>query len=163
MNTDLKLQEDLLYAWMEMSVFIRGNRILTDLSFNEVMICGMLYRQKNNTPLTATELGERTNLLKSQINHILTDMEKRGLVQRTRSTADKRVVYVQLSEEGHVRYLQEHAKVMEILKEVHQELGSEKALELTNMLKQATTIVNAYQSLQIKSQAKNREIFRHSK
>ena len=116
MNTDLKLQEDLLYAWMEMSVFIRGNRILTDLSFNEVMICGMLYRQKNNTPLTATELGERTNLLKSQINHILTDMEKRGLVQRTRSTADKRVVYVPLSEEVHVRYLQEHAKVMESLK-----------------------------------------------
>ena len=146
MNTDLKLQENLLYAWMEMSVFIRGNRILKDLSFNEVMICGMLHRQQDtDTPLTATELGERTNLLKSQINHILTDMEKRGLIQRTRSTTDKRVVYVQLSEEGRKRYLQEHAKVMEILEEVHQKLGSEKALELTNMLKQATTIVNAYQ------------------
>ena len=145
MNTDLKLQEDLLYAWMEMSVFIRGNRILSNLSFNEVMICGMLYRRENDAPLTATELGERTNLLKSQINHILTDMEKRDLIQRTRSTTATRVVCVQLSEKGREVYAQEHAKVMEILKEVHQELGSEKTFELTAMLKQATTIVNEYQ------------------
>ena len=101
MTTAQQMQEDLLYAWMEMSVFIRGNRILADLSFNEVMICGMLYRQQEaDTPLTATELGERTNLLKSQINHILTDMETRGLIERTRSTTDKRVVYVRLSQEG---------------------------------------------------------------
>ena len=146
MTTAQQMQEDLLYAWMEMSVFIRGNRILADLSFNEVMICGMLYRQQEAAaPLTATELGERTNLLKSQINHILTDMETRGLIERTRSTTDKRVVYVQLSQEGREVYSQEHAKVMEILKEVYQEFGSEKTLELTTMLKKATAIVNAYQ------------------
>ena len=64
MTTEHQLQEALLYAWMEMSVFIRGNRILADLSFNEVMICGMLSRRQADAPLTATELGERTNLLK---------------------------------------------------------------------------------------------------
>ena len=118
MKTEQHLQEDLLYAWMEMSVFIRGNRILADLSFNEVMICGMLSRRQADAPLTATELGERTNLLKSQINHILTAMEQRGLVERTR--------------------------VMEILKAVYGEFGSEKTRELTAMLKKATSIVNNY-------------------
>ena len=146
MTTERKIQEDLLYAWMEMSVFIRGNRILADLSFNEVMICGMLYRQQEaNTPLTATELGERTNLLKSQINHILTNMEQRGLIERTRSTTDKRVVYVQLSSEGRAVYTQEHTRVMEILDAVYREFGSEKTRELTAMLKKATAIVNESQ------------------
>ena len=147
MTTEQQIQENLLQAWMEMSVFIRGNRILTGLSFNEVMICGMLYRQPSNTPLTATELGERTNLLKSQINHILTGMERRNLIERTRSTADKRVVYVQLSEEGRRTYAQEHAGVMAILAAVHEEFGSEKTQELTAMLKKATAIVNGYMNL----------------
>ena len=145
MTTEQQMQEDLLYAWMEMSVFIRGNRILADLSFNEVMICGMLYRQQEAAaPLTATELGERTNLLKSQINHILTDMETRGLIERTRSTTDKRVVYVRLSQEGRRVYAREHAGVMEILQGVYEEFGSEKTRELTAMLKKATAIVNRY-------------------
>lgn len=145
MTTEQQLQEELLYAWMEMSVFIRGNRILSDLSFNEVMICGMLSRQQEtDTPLTATELGERTNLLKSQINHILTGMEQRNLIQRTRSTTDKRVVYVRLTEEGRRIYSLEHSGVMEILKAVYSTFGSEKTQELTSLLKKATAIVNEY-------------------
>ena len=144
MTPEHQLQEALLYAWMEMSVFIRGNRILADLSFNEVMICGMLSRRQADAPLPATELGERTNLLKSQINHILTAMEQRGLVERTRSTTDKRVVYVRLSEEGRRLYAREHDRVMEILKAVYGEFGSEKPRELPAMLKKATSIVNNY-------------------
>ena len=147
MYEKLHLQEELLHAWMEMSVFIRGNRLLTDLSFNEIMICGMLFRQQESgtAPLSATELGERTNLLKSQINHILTGMEQRGLIERVRSTEDKRVVYAHLSTEGRTIYLQEHTKVMEIINEVHSALGREKTQELTEMLKPATAIVTAYQ------------------
>ena len=141
------LQEALLHAWMQMSVFVRGNRLLTEFSFNEIMICGLLYRRQESgtTPLTATELGEQTNLLKSQINHILTQMEQRGWIERIRSTSDKRVIYVHLSELGRESYLKEHAKVLEILNIVHRELGSEKAQELTALLNQATSIVHAYE------------------
>lgn len=141
------IQEELLHAWMQMSVFVRGNRLLADFSFNEIMICGLLYRcQENGTkPLTATELGEQTNLLKSQINHILTQMEQRGWIERIRSTSDKRVIYVHLSELGRESYLKEHAKVLEILNIVHRELGSEKTQELATLLNQATSIVHAYE------------------
>ena len=141
------IQEELLHAWMQMSVFVRGNRLLADFSFNEIMICGLLYRcQENGTkPLTATELGEQTNLLKSQINHILTQMEQRGWIERIRSTSDKRVIYVHLSELGRESYLKEHAKVLEILNIVLRELGSEKTQELATLLNQATSIVHAYE------------------
>ena len=141
------LQEALLHAWMQMSVFVRGNRLLANFSFNEIMICGLLYRcqESGAKPLTATELGEQTNLLKSQINHILTQMEQRGWIERIRSTSDKRVIYVHLSELGRESYLKEHAKVLEILNIVHRELGSEKTQELTALLNQATSIVHAYE------------------
>ena len=140
-------QEDLLQAWLEMSMFIRGNRFLSDLSFNEIIICGLLFRQQEAeaTPITATELCEHTNLLKSQVNHILTGMETRGLIQRIRSTQDKRVVHIHLLEAGRTSYLQEHEKVMQITQAVFDALGSPKAQELTALMKQVTAVVNTYQ------------------
>ena len=58
MNTQSNLLEDLLHAWMSMAVYIRGNRILSDLSVNEMLICNTLYQrqQTGGAPVTATEL-----------------------------------------------------------------------------------------------------------
>ena len=147
METDRQLQEELLYAWMQMSVCIRGNRILSELSFNEIMVCGLLQRQRDSgtSPLSATELCARTNLLKSQINHILTSLEGRGLIRRVRSIGDKRVIRIYLTEAGRELYEAEHARVMEILNQVYLELGQEKTRELTQLISRATDVVDDYQ------------------
>ena len=139
-------QDELLQAWMQMSVCIRGNRLLSDLSFNEIMLCGMLYRRKNSNlpPLTATELGEEMRLLKSQMNHILTSMEKAGLVERTRGTEDKRVIHVHLTEDGREIYEREHARVMEIMSLIHADLGEEDTRRLTALISRATGLVTSY-------------------
>ncbi len=135
-------QEALLQAWMQMSVCIRGNRILSGLSFNEIMLCGMLYRDA--APLTATEVGERMRLLKSQVNHILTTLEKRGLLTRARSTRDKRVIHVFLTEEGRQVYEAEHARVLEIMGLIRQELGGDNTRQLTDLITRATNLVTTY-------------------
>lgn len=147
MNQELLLQEQLLSAWMRMSTFIRGNRILSELSFNEIMVCGLLQRQRDSgtSPLSATELCARTNLLKSQINHILTSLEGRGLIRRVRSIGDKRVIRIYLTEAGRELYEAEHARVMEILNQVYLELGQEKTRELTQLISRATDVVDDYQ------------------
>lgn len=147
MNQEILLQEQLLFAWMRMSTLIRGNRILSELSFNEIMICGLLMRQQDNesAPLTATDLCAQTSLLKSQVNHILTSLENRALIRRVRATHDKRIVYVYLMEAGRALYVAEHARVMEILKQIYHELGREKTRELTQLISKATTIVDQHQ------------------
>ena len=147
MNQELLLQEQLLSAWMRMSTFIRGNRILSELSFNEIMVCGLLQRQRDSgtSPLTATELCARTNLLKSQINHILTSLEGRGLIRRVRSIGDKRVIRIYLTEAGRELYDAEHARVLEILNQVYLKLGQEKTRELTQLISRATDVVDDYQ------------------
>ena len=143
MANDYQLQEELLYAWMQMSVCIRGNRILSDLSFNEVMLCGTLLRRTEigSPPATATELCEEMRLLKSQINHILTTLEKKGLLERIRSEADKRVIHVYLTEKGRQCYQQEHQRVMELMEQVCLQLGEDDARQLSALITRATGLV----------------------
>ena len=139
-----EMLEELLYAWMEMSLHIRGNRILDGFSFNEIMICGLLHRRQvsGQPPLTATELGDYTRLLKSQINHILTGMESRGLIYRERAAHDKRVIYVHLRDDALSAYLTEHEKVLDIVDSVSASLGEEDTKHLTALMRKATAVVN---------------------
>lgn len=140
-------QEDLLQAFLEMSAYIRGNRLLSNFSFNEIAICNLLYRrqQEGTPPPTATEISAWTKLLKSQVNHILTGMEEKGLIRRKRSLDDKRIIYITLCDEALPLYLQEHEQILKIMDVIYETMGAEKVETLTELVSQATTIVDEYQ------------------
>lgn len=139
-------QHELLQAWLQMSVCIRGNRLLSKLTFNEILICSLLYsRSPEQRALTATDICAQIRLLKSQVNHILTGMEDKQLIERVRSTTDRRRVYIRLREEHISKYLTEHREVMRILDAVEQRLGEEQTRELARLMNEATEAVNDYQ------------------
>lgn len=140
-------QEALLEAWMGMTSVIRGNRLLEGLSMNEMLICNVLFQQRRQggPPVTATELCQRTRLLKSQINHILTSMEKRHLIQRVRSQEDRRLIHIQLRDEALPLYHREHETVLELLGAVCGALGEDNTRQLTALLVQATAAAAHYQ------------------
>jgi len=55
----------------------------------------------NDTPnITVNNLAKKMALHQSTISNLIDKMEKRNLIQRTRSTEDKRVVYLLLTTEG---------------------------------------------------------------
>ena len=137
-----QMQEALLQAWMAMEVCIRGNRLLGDLSMNEMLICNTLYARRQGAPVTATELCAKTQLLKSQMNRVLNQMEFQGLIRRERSSSDKRVVYVYLQEEAIPRYLQEHQHVLNIVAQVSAALGQENTEALAALMQKAATVVS---------------------
>lgn len=140
-------REALLEAWMGMTAVIRGNRLLDGLSMNEMLICNVLYQQRRQggPPVTATDLCRHTRLLKSQINHILTSMEKRRLIRRVRSQEDRRVIHIQLQSEALPLYRREHETVMEILETICGAMGEDGARQLTALLNQATAAAAHYQ------------------
>lgn len=142
-----KTREELLRAWMGMGAYIRGNRLLEDLSMNEMLVCNALYRQREagGPPVTATELCQQTQLLKSQMNHILTSMESRGLIERSRSQEDRRVVYVRLREAALPRYQREHENVLGILEAITDALGEDGTRQLTALIDTATAAAARYQ------------------
>lgn len=147
MESKRQKEEQLLHAFLEMSAYIRGNRILSRFSFNEIMICNLLYRRQSvgEQAATATEIVAWTKLLKSQVNHILTGMEEKGLISRTRSENDKRIVYITLREDALPLYLQEHEYVLQIMDLIYETMGSEKMQTLIELVSQATTIVDEFQ------------------
>ena len=121
-----ELMEDLLGAWMAMSIGIKGNRILKALSFNEMVICRLLYRAgQEGREITATDLCHETRLLKSQVNKVLSDLEEKGLLYRHRDSADKRRVFLRMTEEKKGIYLKEHGHVMSIIQQVCDRLSKQ--------------------------------------
>ena len=93
----LNTNEALLGAWLRLSTSINNSRLVTDMPYNESLICNVLYRNdlsRPGTKLTATELCAETKILKSQMNRILEQMEEKHLIFRERSPKDKRKVYI---------------------------------------------------------------------
>ncbi len=146
---DQHVEEALLCAWMDMALNIRGNRIVNGLSFNEIVVCNMLHRNMHSGEelLTATDIGNRTKLLKSQLNKVLTAMEEKKLIERTRSEKDKRKVCLKLREENLDVYLKEHEKVMELVHGVCLRLGEEKVKALSGLLAEAVAAVESIQRM----------------
>ncbi len=143
---NINIEENLLRAWMDMSMHVRGNRLLTGLSFNEIVVCSFLYRSMKDGDgmMTATDLCNHTKLLKSQLNKVLNMMEGKGLIERIRSDKDKRKIFLKLREESVSVYLNEHEKVMGIMHHIFVSMGEEKVKLLTELLEEAVEVVDAY-------------------
>lgn len=132
--------EILLNSWLRLSKAIYNERIVPDLPYNESLIYNLLYRnqQKNpEKPLTATDLCKSTKILKSQMNRILNSMEQKKMIVRERSTTDKRQVLVRLEQEQIEIYQKQHEKILDIVDEIINKMGKEKArqtIEIFNLV-----------------------------
>lgn len=74
---------------------------------------------------------------KSQMNRTLTSMENKKILTRTRSSGDKRKIYVTLNEEQIKVYEDEHERILKIVDKLIERVGKEnaqKALELFELI-----------------------------
>lgn len=138
------IREQLLESWINMSLVIRGNRIVSGFSFNEMIICRILFDRhvSGGQNVTATELCKQMRLLKSQINKLLTNMEKEGLIERKRSESDKRKIEITLTAQAVELYSKEHEHILEILGYVSRRLGPEQTETLAHLLREAVTAIH---------------------
>ena len=133
----MQTNERLLGAWLKISTVINNSRLVSEISYNESLICNILYRNAMEHPeqlLTATDLCTETKILKSQMNRILTQLEEKKLITRERSSEDKRKVFVRLNEDQSNTYIKQHAQILKLLDDIIERLGKEKAIEITEAL-----------------------------
>lgn len=133
----MQLNEALLSAWLRISTAINNSRIVSEMSYNDSLICNILYRnlkENPNVPLTATDLCVKTRILKSQMNRILTRLEEKNLISRERSKEDKRKVYVTLTVEQTNSYVKQHEQILQLLDKIIERLGEEKINEAIQAL-----------------------------
>lgn len=139
-----ELNEELLEAWLETSMIISNRRLTDVLSYNESLVCHILYERERSGKqgyLTATDLCNETKILKSLMNSTLNSLERKGLTERIRSMSDRRQVYVRLREDNLGIYLGEHRKIMEMIDEVIFEVGEDKIAEFIPVLRSITSSV----------------------
>ena len=133
----MQTNERLLGAWLKISTVINNSRLVSEMSYNESLICNILYRNAMEHPeqlLTATDLCTETKILKSQMNRILAQLEEKKLITRERSSEDKRKVFVRLNEDQSNTYIKQHSQILKLLDDIIERLGEEKAIEITEAL-----------------------------
>ena len=125
MDSTIYAGERLLSAWLTLSSTLWNERVVSGMTFNEAFVCNLLSHQAEEAPdqpLTATALCERTRLLKSQMNKVLSEMEKK----------DKRQIFLHLTDEGKQAYAKEHAGITAILTALVAELGEKRTLQIAD-------------------------------
>lgn len=131
-----QINEKVLGAWLRLSTTICNERIVSDMPYNEALICGILYFNEKNAQekkITATELCARVRMQKSQMNRTLNSMEEKGLIVRERSDSDKRQVYVAMNMKNVAIYEEQHRKVLEFVGRLMEKLGKNNAGEIIRM------------------------------
>lgn len=133
----MQLNEVLLGAWLKLSTAINNSRLVSEMSYNESLICNILYRNVTEHPekaLTATDLCAETKILKSQMNRILTQLEEKNLITRERSAKDKRKIFIRLTSEQSNTYLKQHEQILKLLDTIIEKLGEEQTKEIIRAL-----------------------------
>ena len=140
--------EALLRAWLSLTAAVCNRRIVSGLTFNEAVVCNHLLHQQQEAPdrpLNATDLCEKTSMLKSQINLVLSSLEQQGYLERSRSRTDRRQVDLTLTEAGRRAYEEAHQQASQLLGELVSRIGIDTADALTG---QFDGIVAAIQDIQ---------------
>lgn len=135
------LNEQLLDAWLSLSTTIINDRVVSEMPYNESLICNILYRNQRQDPskrLTATDLCNETQMLKSQMNRTLNSMEKKGIISRERSDQDKRQVFVTFHPECAGAYRQQHDKILKMADAIIAKIGVPKTQEAIGLLEAIT-------------------------
>lgn len=142
-NTSLSTNEALLGAWLRLSTSVINSRIVSEMSYNESLICAILYKtSKLGLSITATELCQATHILKSQMNRTLNQLEDKGLIRRERSAADKRQVLITFDLEHAQQYEKQHKDILKIIDYIIEELGAEDTAQAIRILNRISDVAD---------------------
>lgn len=137
MNDRQKAGEALVRAWLDLSSVVWNKRLVTGMTFNEALICGLVSQQEQErpgSPLTATELCGTTRLLRSQMNQLIGTLEKKGYILRERSQTDRRQIYIRLTDQGRTAYNGEHTGILAFTDKLVERLGESKTIETAQLV-----------------------------
>lgn len=139
MERNVAMNEKLLDAWLKLTTAIVNERLVSDLPYNESVICNILYKNYRKTPdcpVTATDLCQKMKMQKSQMNRTLSSMEEKQLIRRERSLTDRRQVLVRLNMDQLEVYQRQHERILELIGKLLERIGPEKADDIVDMFTQ---------------------------
>ena len=100
-----------------------ANKSIAEFKLNptEFAVLELLYH-KGNQPLQ--HIGEKILIASGSITYVVDKLEKKGLVVRNPCSADRRVIYAEITESGH--------KLMQEIFPLHEKFLNEQMSDLSN-------------------------------
>ncbi len=146
-NKPSVLSEELLTTWLTFTSAVRNERIVKGFTFREILILHILCSEDSlSDSITATDIVNKTGMLKPQVNKLLDSLESRRLITRRRSDADKRYVLISPTASGRKQYLTEHRNIIALLDELTGELGTQHTRELIENMNSVSIIMDRLMS-----------------
>ncbi len=136
-----QILEAILYLYTESRRLTKELARSVDLTGPQLTVLKML---EGLGDLSLSELSERIRAQNSTVTGIIDRMEREGLVVRTRSTEDRRVVKIKLTDKGSRIARGIAVEPMEILRDA---LSALSAGEMRDLLKILTKIARRVQSI----------------
>lgn len=96
---------------------------------------------KHNTFVSSSELADLLCVEKSTISSIINRMVNKGYVERVPSQEDRRVVYLQLTEDGKQQYEGMEHIIYSIIEPYISKIGEKKAFEYIEVLEHITEVL----------------------
>ncbi len=107
-----------------------------DLSHGERRILGYLTFERDG--VTSGELSDKLYLSTPRVASALNSLSKKGFIERSRDTSDKRIVIVTITEDGKNFMMEEHEEAMVMIEQTLRNLGEHDAQEFVRIIKRIT-------------------------
>ena len=133
------INEKVLEAWIHLIMAVNSERLVSDMPYNEAIICNILYHSQGQT-VTATDLCKITKMQKSQMNRTLTSLEKKGIIERCRLESDKREISIKLLDNGTEVYQAVHQSNIDLVANILERIGKDRAQEIIDLFSLITSI-----------------------
>lgn len=137
----MMLEEEMLRSYINMSANIKENRLLSDLSFNEIMVMNLIVEEE----MSFKELQNRLNILKSQLNRIINDLKNKSLIETYIPLDDKRKLMIKKGS-NIALYFNEHEKMLKLMSLVKKELGENDFKKLIELLNKTTSVIKGVEN-----------------
>ena len=135
-----KQAKNLLDAWVKLSGLLKNTRITKGLMYNEATVMLILYKKYTEDGegiVSVRDIVFQTNMLKSLVTRTVTDLEKKGLLERCEAddSPDKRIRYVRCVKEKLDIFLEVHESSLALSEKILNVIGKEDAQAFVRIVK----------------------------
>lgn len=85
---------------------------------------------ENGRKIISSELARRLGITRSAVSQLVTKMEKEGVVKRVASPTDRKIAYIQLSDESVAVFEEQCNEANDIMQRVVNKMGEDRIREL---------------------------------
>ncbi len=101
------------FSIVKKGTYLIKQQLSTDLTVDQLYILRFIHRTES---CTSTRLADAFGVKKSAITNIINRMWKKGFIKRTRDPADRRVIYLTLTEHGEEIFKEAEKRIEQIVK-----------------------------------------------